>query len=286
MGEIRVGTSGWAYDRWRGDFYPTGLPRRRELAHLAERVSAVELNGSFYALQRPTSYAAWRDATPDDFVLAVKGSRYITHLKRLRDVRTPMANFLSSGVLALGPKLGPLLWQLPESLTYDEGLMEDFYDLLPRTTAAVAALAREHDGRVTEDRAHLSYDADRPVRHVVEFRSDTFCAERSLDQMRRHGIGCVIADSAGRWPQASAVTSDLVYVRLHGHTELYASRYDEPAMTAWAERCLAWAEHADVHVYFDNDARGHAPHDAVGLLRRLDRLRSAGAGTGPPCPPS
>ncbi|NKR04636.1 DUF72 domain-containing protein, partial len=113
MHPIRVGISGWSYPGWRGDFYPPGLRQRDELAYAAERMSSIEVNGSFYSLQRPTSYAAWHDATPDDFVFAVKGGRFIPHMKRLRDVETPLANFLASGVRALRDKLGPVLWQLP-----------------------------------------------------------------------------------------------------------------------------------------------------------------------------
>lgn len=271
MGCIRVGTSGWSYAGWRGDFYPDRLPRRDELAHLAQRLTSVEVNGSFYSLQRPSSYRSWRAATPDDFVLAVKGGRFITHLKRLRDVETALANFFASGVLALGPKLGPVLWQLPESLGYDAALMRDFYALLPRSLAEAAALAARHDEKVAGDRALTSYDGDGdlPVRHTLEFRHRSFCSAAALDQMRAARIGCVVADSDGRWPRAEEVTSDIVHVRLHGHSVLYTSRYSARSLDRWATKCHAWAEQADVFVYFDNDAAGHAPHDAEALLERV-----------------
>ncbi len=269
MGRIRVGISGWTYAGWRGDFYPRGLVQRQELAYAAERLTSIEINGSFYSLQRPTSYAAWRDQTPEDFVFAVKGGRFITHLKKLRDVETPLANFFASGVLALGPKLGPVLWQLPENLPFDADRMADFFALLPRTTSEAAALAERHDEKVPDDRALVTTDADRPLRHSLEFRSQTFCTAESFALLREHDIGCVVADSAGRWPKAEEVTSDFVYVRLHGDTELYASGYSEAALDAWASRCRAWAEHGDVFVYFDNDAKGYAPHDALSLLGRL-----------------
>ncbi len=113
-GRVRVGISGWRYAGWRGDFYPAGLPQRRELEYAAAWLTSIEINGSFYSLQRPDSYRRWRAETPDGFVFAVKGGRFITHLKRLQDVETPLANFFASGVLALGPSLGPVLWQLPE----------------------------------------------------------------------------------------------------------------------------------------------------------------------------
>ncbi|MQW75374.1 DUF72 domain-containing protein [Nocardioides sp. dk4132] len=270
MGRIRVGISGWTYAGWRGDFYPKGLPQRLELAHAASRLSSVEINGSFYSLQRPTSYAAWRAQTPDDFEFAVKGGRFITHMKKLRDVQVPLANFFASGVLALGPKLGPVLWQLPATLPFDAERLDHFFTLLPRTTEEAAALARQHDAKVAEDRALTVTEDDRPIRHVLEFRSESFCTEESFDLMRRHGIGCVVADTAGRFPQAEAVTSDVVYVRLHGDTELYTSGYSPEALQSWAARCREWAREQDVYVYFDNDAKGFAPHDAVALSALLE----------------
>lgn len=269
MGEVRVGISGWSYAGWRGDFYPRGLTQRSELSYAAARMNSIEINGSFYSLQRPSSYLAWRDATPDDFVFAVKGGRFITHRKRLRDVRAPLANFFASGVLALGGKLGPILWQLPESLRYDAGLMEDFYRLLPRSTKETAELAEDHDERLSDDRVWTSFDEDRPVRHVLEFRDRSFCTDEAFEQMREHDIGAVVADSPRRWPEADVVTTDIVYVRLHGHTELYASGYNAESLDHWAQRCRDWSREADVYVYFDNDARGRAPWDAIGLAERL-----------------
>jgi uncharacterized protein YecE (DUF72 family) len=272
MGEIRVGISGWAYPGWRGDFYPQGLAQRRELAYAAERMSSIEINGSFYSLQRPTSYASWREQTPGDFVFAVKGGRFITHMKRLRDVENPLANFFASGVLALGPKLGPILWQLPERLTFDADLVGSFFDLLPRTVGEAAALARGHDDKLAEERTLTRAPrglADRPIRHALEFRSSTFCTDEAFALLRRHDVACVVADTARRWPKAEQVTSDLVYVRLHGDKELYASGYDDAALDSWAAKCRAWAEDADVYVYFDNDAKGHAPHDALRLIERV-----------------
>jgi uncharacterized protein YecE (DUF72 family) len=269
MGRIRVGISGWTYPSWRGDFYPKGLVQKRELAYAAERMSSVEINGSFYSLQRPTSYASWREQTPDDFVFAVKGGRFITHMKKLRGSETALANFFASGVLALGDKLGPLLWQLPENLAYDAERLADFFTLLPRTTTQAAELASRHDDKVPEDRALTTADAERPLRHCLEFRSESYCTDEAFDLLRAHDISCVVADTAGRWPKADVVTSDFMYVRLHGDTELYTSGYTDEALDAWAEKCCGWAETQDVYVYFDNDAKGYAPHDAVSLLSRL-----------------
>ncbi len=277
MGTIRVGISGWTYAGWRGDFYPAGLVQRRELAYAAERLGSIEINGSFYSLQRPSSYRRWREETPDDFVFAVKGGRYLTHLLRLRDVEAALANFCASGLLALGPKLGPVLWQLPERLAFDAALVGDFLALLPHTAGEVAALAARHDAKLAGDRVLAeAEDPALPVRHALEFRSETFCTDAAFDLLRAHDVACVVADTARRFPRVEVRTSDLVYVRLHGDTELYASGYGPDALARWAQKCQAWAEDGDVVVYFDNDAKGHAPHDALALQRLLGQDRPAG----------
>jgi uncharacterized protein YecE (DUF72 family) len=268
--DYRVGISGWTYAGWRGDFYPKGLVHRRELEYAASRLSSIEINGSFYSLQRPSSYRRWHDETPDDFVFAVKGGRFITHLKRLRDVEAPLANFFASGVLALGDKLGPVLWQLPERLTFDADVLEAFVRLLPRSTVEAAALAERRDDLLAEDRVDAVARTDRPLRHAIEARSKTFATERFFEILAEHGVACVLADTAGRWPVLDRRTSDLRYVRLHGDRELYVSGYTDKALDTWAQRCRDWAaDGEDVFVYFDNDAKGYAPHNAVALLERL-----------------
>jgi uncharacterized protein YecE (DUF72 family) len=142
---MRIGISGWRYPAWRGKFYPKGLPQRSELEFAASRFNSVEINGSFYSLQLPLSYQRWYSATPDDFVFAVKGGRFITHMKKLREVETPLANFFASGVLALREKLGPILWQLPPNLGYNNDRLEGFFNLLPRNTREASKLAKKHD---------------------------------------------------------------------------------------------------------------------------------------------
>jgi uncharacterized protein YecE (DUF72 family) len=270
MGRIRVGISGWTYPAWRGDFYPAGLVQRRELEYAASRLTSIEINGSFYSLQRPTSYAAWRDQTPDDFVFAVKGGRFITHLKKLAGVETALANFFASGVLALGPKTGPFLWQLPPTLGFDADRLAAFFALLPRTSTAAAVLAQGHDDKVPDDRALTSADADRPLRHALEVRHRSFATPETTALLREHDVALVVADTAGRWPLIEEPTSDHMYVRLHGDRELYASGYTPAALDRWAAKCQAWADGGlDVFVYFDNDAKGYAPHDAMALIGRL-----------------
>lgn len=271
MATVRVGISGWRYPRWRGDFYPSGLVQRRELAYVAERMPTVELNGSFYSLQRPTSYQRWRDETPDGFVFAVKGSRYVSHMLRLRGVETALANFFASGVLALGPKLGPVLWQLPERLLFEPEVLEAFVADLPRTTGEALELARRHDARV-DGRSWLEIDADRPIRYALEPRSASFESPDAAAILRAHDDALVVADTAGRFPAFGEQTASFTYVRLHGAEDLYASGYTSTQLDAWAGRIRGWAEGdpaRDVYVYFDNDARGFAPHDALALGERV-----------------
>lgn len=272
--QLRVGISGWDYPPWRGAFYPTGLPHRRELEYAAERLTSIEINGTFYSLKRPEHFRAWRERVPDDFVFAIKGGRYITHLRKLSGVDAALANFFASGVLALGPKLGPVLWQLPPTLGFDAERMRAFLTLLPRSTAEAARLAERHDDKVPDDRALTTCEADLPLRHAVEVRHRSFEAPEWPAIAREHGVAIVIADTAGMWPMLDVVTADFVYARLHGAEELYASGYTDAALDHWAERVRGWrADGLDCHVYFDNDVKARAPFDAMALL---DRVRATG----------
>jgi len=266
--QTRIGISGWTYPPWRRVFYPDGLPQRRELEYASRQVGSIEINGSFYALQRPESFRAWAEQTPERFVFSVKAGRFITHMKKLRDVDTALANFFASGVLALGPKLGPLLWQLPPNLGYDADRLEAFLSLLPRTTAAAAELAAQHDARV-EDRAWVTTDADRPVRHALEVRHASYETASFLALLRAHGVAVVTADTAGKWPLIEEQTADFAYVRLHGAEELYASGYSDVALDRWAAKVRGWGQDRDVFVYFDSDVKVRAPFDAMSLMRRL-----------------
>ena len=267
---IRIGVSGWRYAGWRGDFYPKGLRQKDELSHVGERMTSVEINGSFYSLQRPTSYQRWRSSVPAGFVFAVKGSRYVTHMKALRDVETPLANFFASGPLALGPTLGPLLWQLPERLEFDEALVRAFLELLPRTHDEAATLAARHDDRVPEDRAATSAEVAAPLRHAVEPRHASWDSDPCRELLREHAVALVHADTAGRWPTMGDGTADFHYVRLHGEQKLYAGGYSDETLDSWATRLTAWdSAGEDSYVYFDNDIDGRAPWDAVHLLDRV-----------------
>ena len=270
MAQIRIGVSGWRYTPWRGVFYPRGLPQRLELHYASRIFPTLEINGSFYSLQRPEYYRQWHDDTPDDFVFALKGSRFITHMKKLRDIEAPLANYFASGVFELRGKLGPILWQFPPNFRYDRERMARFFDLLPRDTNAALRLARKRDSRM-KGRARLAIDEQRPLRHAVEIRHASFVDPSFVDLLREQNIGLVVAETARRWPMMFDITADFVYVRLHGDTELYKSGYSSKALDRWAERIRTWSRLREVYCYFDNtDVKLRAPVDAQTLMRKLD----------------
>ena len=299
-GRISIGISGWRYKGWRGHFYPPRLAQRKELAFAAGLFNSIEINGTHYSLQRPSSFAQWRDETPDGFVFSVKGSRFITHMKKLRGVEEALANFFAQGLLLLGPKLGPILWQLPRRSVFDADRFTAFFNLLPRTTNAAATLALEHHPRLN-GRAATEALHSMPLRHCLEIRNSSCICPEFITLLRQHNIGLVVADTV-EWPLLFDITSDFVYCRLHGSEELYASGYGDAALDTWAQRVVQWVEgeevedeppgsklhghHAsgklaskrasrDVYVYFDNDAKVHAPFDAQGLRQRVDLLLAA-----------
>ena len=279
MAALRVGTSGWRYPPWRGRFYPRGLPQRRELAHLASRLPAVEVNGTFYSLTRPSACDEWRRAVPFDFTFALKGSRYVTHMLKLRDVRVPLANFFASGILRLGAQLGPFLWQLPPTVRFDEDRAAAFFALLPRDVAEAERTARRHDGRVT-GRACLTAPDGRThrLRHALEVRHGSWLTDAAIDLLRRYDVALVAADAAGRHPFALRDTASFRYVRLHGSTELYRSRYSDAELVTWARRVRRWlGAGQDAYVFFDTTDKLHAPGDAVRFLDAVPgaRLRRA-----------
>ena len=287
MGAIYIGISGWRYEPWRGVFYPPGLVQARELDFAARQLPTIEINGSFYSLQRPSSYAAWYAATPPGFVFAVKGNRFLTHMLKLRGIDKPLANVLASGMFALREKLGPILWQFPPQLRFEADKIEAFLAQLPRDTGQALALARGHDERM-EGRALLEIDAVRPLRHAVEVRHESFRDDAFIRLLRKYGVALVVADTAGKWPDYEDVTADFVYIRLHGEHELYASGYEDASLERWAQRIRLWSEgkqpadarlmsdsapptrkRRDVYCYFDNDIKVRAPFDAQRLMELL-----------------
>ncbi len=283
-GVIRIGVAGWTYAPWRGVFYPKDVRREQELAYAASHLRTIEINGTFYAMQRPDTFAGWVGHVPADFVFAVKAPRYITHVLRLRDAQVPLANFIASGLLRLGVHLGPILWQFPPNFRFDPDRIEPFLKMLPHDTGAAAALGRRHDNKLRAP-AWLDVDIRRPMRHAFEIRHDSFRCQAFIDLLRAYDVALVCADSVD-WPRLMDLTADFVYCRLHGSRELYASGYDNAALDEWGRRINAWARgeepadaqrvggnarprRRDVFVFFDNDKKVRAPANAMELIRRL-----------------
>ena len=278
-GRAWIGVSGYDYAHWgKGAFYPKDLPRRSWLPHAARLFNSVELNGTFYSLKNPDVFRRWVEATPArGFVFAVKGSRYITHNLKLRNAEQALANFFASGILLLGRKTGPFLWQLPASYRFDPARIEGFLDLVPGTSREAEALARGHDGRLKRGSA---VEAVEPVayRHALEVRHPSYFHPEFYDLLRRRGVAFVIAETAGKWGYAEEITAPFVYVRLHGSQVLYGSRYTDAELDRWANRVAGWVRGRpprDVYVYFDNDHRAYAPHDAASLRERVERRLAA-----------
>jgi uncharacterized protein YecE (DUF72 family) len=285
---IRVGISGWTYTPWRGNFYPRDLPQRLELAYASRRFRALEVNGTFYSLQRPSSFQSWYDDTPADFVFALKGGRYVTHMRKLREPQQGLANYFASGLLRLREKLGPILWQFPPMLPFKEDRFKAFFDLLPHDTVELAKLAKQH-APFLKKRVELEPDVKRRVRHAVEFRHESFLSDRFVELLREHNIALCIADVASRFPTAEDVTADWVYVRLHGSRQLYVSGYTPREIDAWAKKINTWRKGSepagarriakkaprvkdgrDVFVFFDNtDVKLRAPVDARRMAEAL-----------------
>jgi uncharacterized protein YecE (DUF72 family) len=277
-GSVYIGTSGYDYPHWRGRFYPRDLPRREWLRYASRAFNSIELNGTFYSLKTPDTFRRWaRDTPADGFALAVKGSRYLTHNLKLTRPRPALANLFASGVLALGPKSGPFLWQLPPGYAFRPDRVEAFLKALPGDTSAAERLARRHDRRV-KGRALLHAAEPARYRHAFEVRHPSFLDPAFYELLRAHDAAFVIADSAGKFVRADVVTASFVYVRLHGSGALYAGGYPAAELDEWAARIAEWASPSrpparDVYVYFDNDALGHAPHDAVALTEKVRARR-------------
>jgi uncharacterized protein YecE (DUF72 family) len=285
--QTRIGISGWRYVPWRGTFYPEGLPQRSELQYASRQFNTIELNGSFYSLQTPKSYQQWHDTTPADFVFSIKGPRYITHMKRLKDIQEPMGNFYASGVLALQEKLGPTLWQFPPNFQFDPDRLGPFLKNLPRDMRAAAKIGKNSNAKL-KTKPYLSVKANHPLRHAVEIRHISFLDARFIDMLRENNVAAVFADTAGKWPYFEDVTSDFIYCRLHGDEVLYVSGYTPEALARWATRLNLWrcgresqdakringpavkSSERDIYVYFDNDVKVRAPADAKELTRMLE----------------
>jgi uncharacterized protein YecE (DUF72 family) len=240
-GKAYIGTSGWNYKSWRNGFYGD-TPQKRWLRFCAERFSAIEVNGTFYRLQEKSTFKKWRDETPKDFVFAIKGHRYVTHNKKLLDVGEVVIRCRESAS-PLGDRLAAVVWQLPAFLKKDMQRLEKFVKTLRHWKS---------------------------TRHAIEFRHKSWFDDEVAECLDRHAVAVCMSD-APDWPMWDRVTTDLVYIRLHGHTRKYASSYSKAALEKWAMRIRHWlGENRAVHVYFDNDAEGAAPKNALTLLEMLN----------------
>jgi uncharacterized protein YecE (DUF72 family) len=244
-GKIRVGIGGWVFPPWRGTFYPKGLKQAEELAYASRHLTAIEINGTFYGLQKPASYKRWHDETPDDFIFSLKGSRFITHRNDLGTAGPYIQRFLDSGLAELGPKLGPILWQFAPSLQFDEANVAAFLNLLPQRLGNLR------------------------LRHVLEVRRSSFADPAFFKLMRDHNAAIAQVED-DKVPLFEEVTADFVYARLRRCAEDEPAGYSPQALTAIAER---FAEHAnsgrDCFVYFINGAKVRAPAAAQALIERL-----------------
>jgi uncharacterized protein YecE (DUF72 family) len=239
-GKAYIGTSGWNYKSWRDGFYGD-TPQKQWLRFCAEHFSAIEVNGTFYRLQPQSTFEKWRDETPEGFPFAIKGHRYVTHNKKLLDVEESMIRCRENAT-PLGEQLAAVVWQLPARLKKDVERLQKFVKILGRWKS---------------------------TRHAVEFRDKTWFDDQVAECLTKHAVAVCMSD-APDWPMWDRVTTDLVYIRLHGHTRKYASSYSKPALITWATRVRGWLkESRDVHVYFDNDAEGAAPKNALTLLDML-----------------
>ncbi len=236
---LHIGTSGWSYNHWKGLFYPEELSKEEWLEYYTQSFDSVELNSSFYHLPKLKTFENWRKRTPEDFVFSVKGSRFISHILKLNNGREPLQNLLDNAS-GLGPKLGPVLFQLPPNFKLDFERLEKFAKILPT------------DQRFT-----------------FEFRHESWFCEEVYNLLKENNLALTISDTP-KYPLVEKVTADFVYVRLHGHEVLYTSKYSKPELKGWAEKIKAWlADDRDVYIYFDNDAHAHAVTNAKELKTLL-----------------
>lgn len=265
-GALVSGVCGWDYRHWQGRFYPPELAKDERLAFVAETMSGVEIDTTFYGLRTPANFLRWRSQVPEGFRFAVKGSRFITHMKRLTSAHQALANFFASGPLALGETLGPFLWQLPPSQRWDAERLDTFLAQLPRDTDALRALAADCNPDIVADPFLGEDQPCRTVRHALEPRDPSFDHPEVCGVLRSHGVAMVMADSAGRWPTFTCDSADFRYLRLHGTAKRrYSGSYHgkwEPWLSTAAQTLDAGH---DVYAFFDNDSRAQAPKDAIEL---------------------
>lgn len=274
-GQIRSGVGGWTYEPWRASFYPAGLPRSRELEYASRKLTAIEVNGTYYGMMKPASFRKWHDETPDGFMFSLKATRYATNRRTLAEAGDSIRRFVDSGITELGPKLGPIVWQFMPGKVFDAEDFEAFLALLPAKTGGT------------------------PLRHVVDVRNETFMTPDFLRLVRRYKVATVFADS-DRFPSFADLTAGFAYARLLMADAAVSTGYEAAALDAWAARARQWAQGQapadlptldadpaaidggkprDVFVYFINGAKERAPAAAMALLEKLGLAPDSAAGT-------
>lgn len=272
MAKPWVGISGWTFPGWRGTFYPKDLTQKKELEYASRQLSSIEINGTFYALQRPTSFQNWYSQTPENFQFSVKAPQFMTHVLRLKEIEEPLANFMASGVLCLKEKLGPILWQFPPFVMLKDDRFEKFLKMLPQDAKQAAKLAKKH-GEKVKGRAWIKAEGNFPVRHAFEFRHKSFLNKDFIEILRAHNVAFVCAHEGGeKVPYTEEPTANFVYARLHGEGKKFAKGYPDREITAWAKRVKDWNKQGiDTFIYFSNEAKVHSPKGAVKLMSALKK---------------
>lgn len=286
MAKIHIGMSGWTFAGWRGDFYPKGLVQKKELEFASRQVNSIEVNGTFYSLQKPASFERWYAETPEDFCFSLKAPQYITHVRRLKEVDEAVANFFASGLFCLKEKLGPILWQFPPNVMLKDDRFEKFLKLLPYDSKSASRLAKKHSSKM-DGRNHTQVSGDDPIRHAFEFRHPSFMTPDFIELLRHHGVAVVFAHSGMKSPYTEDLTADFVYARMHGQEKEFNKGYTKAAITWWAERVKCWSRGKqpadavcvskekpktiarDAYIYFDTEAKEYAPYDALNLAKAL-----------------
>ena len=278
MRKVCIGISGWTYPGWKKVFYPKGLPRTKELNYASTHLNSLEINGTFYSLQKPSSFKSWYDQTPEGFVFAVKGGQFITHVRRLKDIEGPLAFFFGSGILELKEKLGPVLWQFPPNVMLKDDRFEKFLKLLPKTTTDASRIMERHRDRLRYPE-QIESAAGIPIRHAFEFRHPSFFNPDFFALLRAHGAAIVHAHAAPKCPYTEEITSDFIYVRLHGEGKAYKKGYPTKELLKWQEKIESHWRGRDVFLYFSTDAKEFAPKGAVELSNLIQtappRMRAA-----------
>lgn len=264
---VRTGTAGWVFEPWRGTFFPEGLVQKKELAYASSRLGSIEINATFRANQKPESFAKWAGEAREGFVFSIKGPQLVTHIKRLKNCEQELANFFASGPLALGPKLGPFIWQLPPNVIYNRDVLSAFLALLPRTTDQYVALAAKADERL-KSTPFLATDGVGPIRHAIEMRNASFDAVKVNSLLTEYNVARVIADTAES--PSRELTADFAYCRLQGPAHGQSQGYQPADIADWAQTTGAWAASGkDVFAYFVHEDKLHAPANAIALRQAL-----------------